>query len=82
LWADGYATKPGYIWSDKDTKLVACETMYYGQIDKYLKNQGGTYVISYWLEGQNYEDDATNYEISQYQFASDHHLILKDFTLF
>jgi len=56
--------------------------MYYGQIDKYLKNQGGTYVISYWLEGQNYEDDATNYEISQYQFASDHHLILKDFTLF
>lgn len=65
-----------HIWFDKDTKS---ETMYYGQIDKYLKKQGGTYVIGYWLEGQNYEDDATDYEISKYQLASD--LILKDLTL-
>lgn len=36
------------------------ETLYYGQIDKYMKKKGGTYVIGYWLDGQNYEDDATD----------------------
>ena len=65
-----------HIWFDEDTKS---NTVYDGQVTKYFKKSGGTYRIGYWLDGQSFEDDATDFELSKYQLVAD--LLLKDLTL-
>ena len=64
-----------HIWyDDKEEK-----TTYHGKVEKLLKKQGGTYRVGYWGDGQNYEEDAEDFDISKYTLAID--LINEDLVL-
>lgn len=65
-----------HVWYDGDTQG---KTMYCGKVEKLLKKGGGTYRIGYWQEGETYENDAEDFDISKYAIAAD--LICEDLTL-
>ena len=44
-----------------------------------LKKGGGTYRVGYWSEGENYEENAEDYDVSVYSLAAD--LLCGDLTL-
>ena len=59
-----------HVWYDSDTQQ---RTVYQGKLEKLLKKAGGTYRVGYWedQDGQNYEADAVNYDVSKYALAAD-----------
>lgn len=65
-----------HVWFDEETKE---DTVYSGHVDKFLKKKNGTYVIGYWQDGETYEDDATDFEISKFQLVVD--CLLNNLTL-
>lgn len=46
------------------------KTIYYGKVEKVLKRVGGVYVLGYWSEGENYDDDAEDYGIKKSSLAT------------
>ena len=56
------------MWFDEVTQE---KTMYYGKVEKLLKKGGGTYRVGYWKEGEIYETDAEDFDLSKYALAAD-----------
>jgi hypothetical protein len=48
-------------------------------VEKLLKKSGGTYRVGYWGDGESYEEDAEDYDVSKYALGAD--LIFGDLTL-
>ena len=65
-----------HVWYDATTQQ---KTLYLGKFEKVLKKAGGTYRVGYWLEGESYEEDAEDYDISKFALAAD--VIYGDLTL-
>lgn len=65
-----------HVWYDSDKQD---KTMYFGKVEKLLKKGGGTYCIGYWGDGESYEEDAEDYDMSKYALGAD--LICGDLTL-
>ena len=57
-----------HIWYDDVTHQ---KTMYFGKLEKTLRKAGGTYRVGYWSDGETYEQDAEDYDISKYALAAD-----------
>ena len=56
-----------HIWYNREMRS---KTMYNGKVEKLKKKAGGTYVIGYWSQDEEY-DDAMDYDVSIYEMAAD-----------
>lgn len=57
-----------HVWYNSDTQE---KVMYCGKVEKLLKKGGGIYRVGYWGEGNSYEEDAEDYDVSKYALAAD-----------